>query len=185
MNTTIDTIMARRSIRAFTPEALTKEQTEALVNVALASPTATNSLNWHFSFIQDTDIILEMEKDIVDGIMNGDIERFKERTKERGYKAVYDATTFVIISAAPTKYSHIDAGIAVQSLAIAAKAMGLESVILGLPALVFDGPKSEYWTKKLNFPEGFEFVISIAIGHGAMQAPTEKTLDSSKVSFIS
>ena len=184
MNTTIDTIMARRSIRAFKPDPLTKEQTDALINVAVTSPTAINSLNWHFSFIQNTDTILEFEKDIVDGIMNGEVERFKEKTKERGYKAVYDATLFVIISAKPSQYSHIDAGIAVQSLAIAAKSMGLESVILGLPKLVFDSDKAEYWAKKLNFPEGHEFVISIAIGHGAMGG-NEKTLDTSKVTLIS
>ena len=184
MNVTIDTIMARRSIRAFTPEPLTKEQTEALVNVAVTSPTAVNSLNWHFSFIQNTDIILEFERDIVEGIMRGDDERFKERTRERGNKAVYDATTFIIISAAPTAYSHIDAGIAVQSLAIAAKSMGLESVILGLPKLVFGSDRADYWKEKLNFPEGNEFVISIAIGHGAMKPLVEKVLDTSKVSFI-
>ena len=183
MNAIIDTIMTRRSIRAFTPEPITKEQTEALVNVAVTSPTARNTLNWHFSFIQNMDTILEFEKDIVVGIMNGEVEVLKERTKERGNKAVYDAPLLVVISAEPTQYSHIDAGIAVQSLAIAAKSMGLDSVILGLPALVFEGPRADFWAEKLNFPKGNEFVISIAIGHGAMEG-NPKTLDTSKVSFI-
>ena len=183
MNTTIDTIMARKSIRAFKPEPVTKEQLETLINVALTSPTARNTLNWHFTFIQNNETILEFEKDIVEGIMNGDVEVLKERTKERGNKAVYDAPLLVVISAEKTQYSHIDGGIAVQSLAIAAKSMGLDSVILGLPALVFEGNRAEHWTKELNFPKGFEFVISIAIGHGAMGG-NEKALDKSKITIL-
>ncbi|MDL2248186.1 nitroreductase family protein [Tyzzerella sp. OttesenSCG-928-J15] len=183
MNNVIDTIMARKSIRAYQPEQLSPEQLDNLVKVALTSPTAVNAQGWHFTVIQNKNIINEIEADIVAAIMAGDNEAAKERTKARGNKVVYDAPTLIIISGKPSAYSHIDAGIAVQSLAIAAKSMGLDSVILGMVGLAFKGENGERWANKLNFPQEHEFIISIAIGKGAMEG-NHRELDPTKVTYL-
>jgi len=115
--------------------------------------------------------------------MESDNEGAKERTKARNNKIIYDAPLFVVISGKASSYAHIDAGIAVQSLAIAAKSMGLDSVILGLPGLAFKGERAQHWKTTLKFPPEHEFIISIAIGHGAM-AGNDKVLDPSKLNYI-
>jgi len=48
----------------------------------------------------------------------------------------------------------------------------LGSVILGLPAAAFKGPRTDYFAKLLKFPTTHEFAIAIAVGcpDGAKEA---------------
>ncbi|MDD4080918.1 MAG: nitroreductase family protein, partial [Eubacteriales bacterium] len=66
-------------------------------------------------------------------------------------------------------------GIAVYGMALAAEALGLGSVILGLPRDAFASANRAELERALHFPEGHGFVIAIALGHPADEkAPHEK-----------
>ena len=81
---------------------------------------------------------------------------------------MYDAPLFVGIFAHPAKFSGVDAGIAVQNIALAAKSIGLDSVILGLPRLAFEGSNAAKYKKLLGIEVEREFMIGISVGHAAM-----------------
>jgi nitroreductase len=49
-------------------------------------------------------------------------------------------------------------------MALAAHALGLGSVILGLPDAAFTGPRRDYFNELLKFPETHDFAVAIAIG---------------------
>ena len=51
--------------------------------------------------------------------------------------------------------------------ALAAQSLGLGSVILGMPKDVFLSPRGEYYRRKMDFPEGYQFAIAIALGNPA------------------
>ena len=51
-----------------------------------------------------------------------------------------------------------------ENIALAAESLGLGSVILGMPGDAFKGDQKEKFKKALRFPEGWDFVIAIAIG---------------------
>ena len=73
---------------------------------------------------------------------------------------------FITLEKEPcTRFAEVDAGIAVQNLALSAHAMGLGSVILGMPRHLFDSDLGAQWEKKLGFREDHRFAIGIAIGH--------------------
>ena len=64
MNEVLKAIQDRRSTRGFSDVQLTEEQLSALMDAALASPTARNTQYWHFSFVQDQKILDEMNEDL-------------------------------------------------------------------------------------------------------------------------
>ena len=70
-----------------------------------------------------------------------------------------------------------------QSLAIAAKGMGLDSIILGLPRVAFEDRYDNKWQEKLKFPPGHIYGISVAIGHGDEKFEM-KEIDKSKLLFL-
>jgi nitroreductase len=71
----------------------------------------------------------------------------------------------------------------VQNIALAAKSLGLDSVIVGMPGVIFNGEKADYLRKRLNVPEGYIYGIAIAVGIADMEkAPHE--LDPSKIITI-
>jgi nitroreductase len=152
MNETLKVISNRRSIRAYKDETLTKEQVEILVKAALESPTARNKQSWHFTVVTDKKLIAEINQ---------------ETQKNLGFSSdvFYNAPLAIFISGDENNdYSAIDAGIAVENIAIAAESIGLGSVILGLPRGAFVGEKAGYFEEKLQFPPTHKFQIAIAVG---------------------
>lgn len=165
MNDTINAILSRRSNRGFAEKKITDEQMHLLKECALASPTARNKQSWHFSFVSDEKVISQVEAETVRIIYEGDDEATKKNTTARNRTIFYDAPLVVFISSDPdNRWSKVDAGIAVENLAIAAQSMGLGSVIIGLCAMAFEGEKKAELSELCGFPEGYEFSIAICIG---------------------
>ena len=182
-NQILETIKTRSSIRAYQTKPLTREQLNALTEAALASPSAMNLQLWHFIVIENKAALNELEQDVIDYFVEVDDKTALERMKSRNNKVLYDAPCVIVISIDPQHWSQIDAGIAVQNIAIAAKSMGLDSVILGMPSVVFKGSKAGYWVQKLGFQQGHVFGIAIAVGYAAMDKEPHE-MDRGKVSFI-
>lgn len=170
-NQILQTIAQRASIRAYQPQPLSAAQTEALRQAALAAPTARNTQSHKLYFITNQAVKDAIEQATVAAILATADQATSERMAARGNQIIYGAPLLVVIAAEQQNpYGPIDAGIAVQTLALAAKSIGLESVILGLPSLAFRGPEGPKLAAQLGFPAGHQFMIAIAIGHGAASA---------------
>lgn len=168
MNEVIKTMLVRRSIRAYKDIKLTDEELFLLKQAALSAPTAMNRNDQRFAFVSDASVITRIENDVVEAVRDAGDTAFLERILSRNGKVIYDAPLFVGIFGKESNYAGVDAGIAVQNLALAAKALGLDLVILGMPSLAFSGKRGEALQKLLGVPEEFKFRIGIAIGHPAM-----------------
>ena len=157
-------IINRRSIRAYRPDPITDEQTEALVQAALASPSASNHQPWHFTFVRDTALLDDISRDALATL-----------GRDPAFHVFYHAPLVVFIAADTTrKWGVLDSGIAVQTLALAAHDMGLGSVIVGMVDSAFNKPDSQALEQKLGFPADHRFAVSIAIGHPATDKPAHE-----------
>ena len=164
MNDTIGSILDRRSNRGFEAQPLYPGQIELLEQVAKASPTARNAQSWHFSFVTNPDVIKSVEDASFEALMANAGEDDKARIKQRG-TIFYGAPLVVFISAdRNNEWGGIDAGIAVENLAVAAQSMELGSVIIGLCKAAFTGAGKDELAKTLGFPGTHDFAIAIAIG---------------------
>jgi nitroreductase len=77
----------------------------------------------------------------------------------------------------------MDCGILSQNITLAAHSLGLGSVICGMAAIPFRGPRSDEFKKRLQFPDGYNFSISVLAGMPKSgKAPHE--LESNKVTYI-
>ena len=171
-NSVLQAIADRRSVRAYAPEQITDEQLQALLDAGVQSPTANNSQHWHFSAVQDIPLLHAFNEDLRSlMIENAPNEDVRARFQAVDYSVFYKAPTVIFISMPkpfPGFFAPVDAGIAVENIALAAQGMGLGSVILGFPKQVFDSEKGEEYRKAFKFPEGHDFVIAIAVGKPAM-----------------
>jgi len=154
-NPVLEAISNRRSIRAYRQDPITQEQLDAVIKAALESPSARNRQPWHFTVVRDMNVIAEVNE-----------EAMKNMKEEIGIEDIFFAAPTVIFISGEKEWvwSKLDAGIAVQTIALAAHSLGLGSVILGLPRYAFDGPRAEYLNKLLKFPDNYEFAIAIALG---------------------
>lgn len=176
MNNIIETIKKRSSTRGYTPEPLTETELDTLIQAGLQAPTATNRREIHFTVLKgDNPILKELEDEK---------NRLREITNPP-HNFYYEAPTVVILSAESSfKWSPVDAGIAVENMALAAEGLGLGNVIIGCIDDALKGEKREYFSKALHFPEGWEYEIAIAFGHKAI-AKEPHTYDAdAQVTFL-
>lgn len=163
MNETQKSIMERRSNRGFSDVALNDAEMRNLMDAALASPTACNYQDWRFNFVTDKTLLREYSAEYRKYMPNR-----AERETNDDYDLFFNAPLVVFITL-PTqprsRFAQVDAGIAVQNLALSAQGMGLGSVILGRPLDVLNGENGETWAKRLKFAPDHRFAIAIAIGH--------------------
>lgn len=166
MSEVLKAIEERFSTRGYTAEKLTKETLDTLIKAGLQAPTAANRQEIHFTVIDGGNPILaEIEQEMLKG----------REIKTPPHNFYYEAPTLIILSGdAGFGWSPVDAGIAVQNIALAAEALGLGSLIIGCIKGAMTGEKQEYFSKALKLPEGYVYQIAIAVGHkAASKAPHE------------
>ena len=176
MNETLQIIEKRSSTRSYTGEKLTQEELDVLVKAGLQAPTATNRREIHITVSAGDNPLLaeiEEEKNRVNGTPNPPANFY------------YNAPTVMFLSAEREfPWSRLDAGIAVENMALAAEALGLGNVIIGVIKKAMSGEKSEYFAGALKIPEGYDFEIAIAVGHKAAGKEPHKIDVEKDVSYI-
>ena len=160
MNQVIEAIENRSSTRGYTDEPLSDAQLDALIQAGLQAPTAANRQEVHFTVLKGNHPILkelEVEKNRLRDIVSP------------AHNFYYEAPTVVILSADSTyKWGSLDAGIAVENMALAAEGLGLGSLIIGCILDAMSGDKKAYFSDALRLPPSYEYKIAIAFGHKAV-----------------
>lgn len=172
MNQVLSTIAARRSHRAYQQTQLTEDQINILLKAGMDSPSAVNRQPWHFTVVQNQQLLREINKAVREETMKQSPENRSPRFSDPAFDVFYHAPTVIFISADRENYwAHMDSGIACQNICLAAESLGLGTVILGMPRAAFNTEKADDFRKALLFPETHDFTIAIAVGTPADDKP--------------
>ncbi|MCL2820306.1 MAG: nitroreductase [Oscillospiraceae bacterium] len=183
MNETLKNIYDRFSCRDFKDSPLRREQIDALVNAALAAPSAMNLQPWHVIMVTDKALIDELDREGMRIVGTWEDKSTQERFKERGGKLFYNAPCLMLILSDGSTWGTLDCGIQCQNVVIAAESMGLGSCIVGMAGVPLGGEKADEYRKIFRFPEGYTFAIGILFGEiNSGKEPHEHDLN--KVSYI-
>jgi len=173
-NQVIETIMNRRSIRKYKPEAVARKTMDTILECGINAPSGMNKQSWEVRVVDDP-IVMEQIKDAM-VVGNPDVDPDMVRGCFR------DAPTMVFI-ANDTSYdcSPIDCGLLSENIMLSAWSLGVGSVCLGSPVRFIVNSQSAL--DILDFSEGYELIICIGLGY-ADESPEAKPRDPSKVKFI-
>jgi nitroreductase len=149
MNQGIELLMARRSIRAYTDEPVGDEAVETILRAAMAAPSAGNERPWHFVVVRDR-------------------QTMRAITKVHPYAGMLEEAALCIAVTAELaleKYKDMwvqDCSAATQNILLAAHALGLGAVWLGVHPVA----EREAGIKRiLGLPEGVECLSLVSIGY--------------------
>ena len=160
MGTVMEAITKRCSTRGYTTDEPGREEIGKIIEAGLKAPTAANMQEIHFSVLKGDNPVLkeiEDEKNRLRNITNAEQNFY------------YGAPIVVILSGKKDfNWSFLDAGIAVENMALAATEMGLGNLIIGCIYDAMHGEKEEQFSKAVGIPEGWEFEIAIAVGYQAV-----------------
>lgn len=173
-NQVIKTIMNRRSIRKYKPEAVARKTMDTILECGINAPSGMNKQSWEVRVVDDP-IVMEQIKDAM-VVGNPDVDPDMVRGCFR------DAPTMVFIANDPSyDCSPIDCGLLSENIMLSAWSLGVGSVCLGSPVRFIVNSQSAL--DILDFSEGYELIICIGLGY-ADESPEAKPRDPSKVKFI-
>jgi len=183
MNETLKTIADRYSCRDFTDTPLTDAQVKALVDAALAAPSAVNRQPWHVIVVTNKVLIDEMDAESMSILAAAEDKSSYERMMSRGGKIFYNAPCMFMVASDSSDYAAMDCGILSQNIALAAHSLGLGNVICGMARIPLNGPRGDEFKKRMQFPEGYGFGVAVLVGTAKSgKAPHE--LDAKKATYI-
>ena len=156
-NQVLSTIKQRSSARAYSSEQLTDAELDTILRAGLMAPTATNRQELRFTVVRgDNPVLEELDEE----------KRSLRGQEKQPHNFYYEAPVLIFLSAEDGfRWSQVDAGIAVQTMALAAESLGLGSLIIGCVYDALHGEKEKYFSEKLQIPEGYTFQIALAVGH--------------------
>lgn len=181
-NEVIQTMLERRSVRAYKAEQLSDEQLDTLLRCAISAPSARNAQPWHFTVLQDSKLIDDFAGAFREGARRSNEEWIRKLGENPDYHVFFHAPTVVLVSAKEGE-SGFNLGLAVQNLVLAAQSMGLASVILGLPLRAFEGDGGREILGRLKLPAGFRPFMCVSLGYPD-QAPEARPRNFDVVDWI-
>lgn len=176
MANTLEAIEKRSSTRGYQATAVAQEDLEKIIKAGLQAPTATNRQEIHFSVVKGDAAILKELEDEKNALRN---------LSGLEHNFYYEAPILIVVSAETAfGWSNLDAGIAVENMALAAEDLGLGSLIIGCVSDALHGEKKAYFEKALQIPEGYDFKIALAVGYKAATKEPHTYDEGKQVSYI-
>lgn len=177
-NAVIETIMSRRSIRQYTPQAVSRDTMQIILDCGINAPNGQNKQSWAVRVVDNPEYL------------NGVSEIYKQKnpkvTNDPNFKNMFRNAPTVVFIGNDTSYdcSQIDCGLLGENMILSAWSMGIGSCCLASPTrFMADTPEAAEYIKRLDFPEGYRLLYCIAFGHPD-ETPAAKSRDTEKVRFI-
>jgi len=147
MNETIKTILNRRSIRTFLPEQIKESELKEIIGAGLYAPSAMNLQPWHFTVVQNSELIERLNEDIKKSLQGSGNKYLEAIVKRDGYHIFHHAPA------------------ATENMLLAAESLGIGTCWIGLAAFLFGSEDSQKYMKEMKIPEGFKPLYAIALGY--------------------
>ena len=177
-NAVIETIMTRRSVRKYQPQAVNRDTMQIILECGINAPNAINKQAWEVRVVDNPEFI------------NGITEVFRKVSPKMAEapdfkNMVRNAPTVVFIANDTTfPFSQVDCGLMAENMMLSAWSMGIGSVCLGSSAhFINNTPEAAPYLEKLGFSENYKTLVCIGFGYPA-ETPAAKPRDKGKVKFV-
>lgn len=173
-NPVIENIMARRSIRKYKAEPVSRETMDTILMCGINAPNGMNRQSWEVRVVDKPEVMAEIKEYMK--AANPDVKPEMIEGCFRG------APTMVFVANDPAyDFSAIDCGLLSENIMLSAWSLGVGSVCLGSPVrFLLNSPEA---MTRLGFSEGYRPIICIGLGYPD-ESPEAKPRDAGKVKFI-
>jgi nitroreductase len=169
MNQVIETIKNRRSVREYQETQITDEELEKILESAIHAPTGHNDQPWHFTILQDKDLINQINEGAKEVMNQMDVKWISQMGQTENLHIFHKAPTVIIVSARKDAVTPIpDCSAAVQNMLLSAESMDIGSCWIGFAKFHFLKIENR---KKFNIPENYEVHFGVSLGYKVKKNP--------------
>jgi nitroreductase len=180
-NPVIQSIMNRRSIRAYKPEPVSRDKMDVILKCAINAPSGMNNQPWEVRVVDNQEFINGVTKIYVAEMMKK--EESAKSVQDPGFKNMFRNAPTVIFVANKKGGGLFDCGLLTENILLAAQSLGVGTCVLGGPAGFLKNPVAAEYLAKLGFSADYELCIAIAAGTPD-EAPDARPRDASKAKYV-
>ena len=176
-NQVISTIMSRRSIRKYQPQAVEREKMNIILECGINAPNGQNKQSWEVRVIDNPELMQAMKEAIAKGHPN-----MNPQMAEGCFRG---APTMVFIARDKSyDFSAYDCGLLAENMVLSAWSMGIGSICLGSPVrFLTDNAECAPYIEKLGFSEGYELCLCVGFGYPD-ETPAAKPRKMEKIKYV-
>ena len=176
-NGTIETIMARRSIRKYKDTPVSRDTLNIILECGINAPNGQNKQSWELRVVDKPEVMEEIKE-----MMAAANPEMKAEVVKGCFR---DAPVMIFIARDPSyKFSAYDVGLLSENIMLSAWSLGVGSICLGMPLFFIEGNvECKPVLDKLAFSEGYELCLCVGLGY-ADEEPAAKSRNMEKVKFI-
>lgn len=173
-NPVIENIMARRSIRKYKAEPVSRETMDTILMCGINAPNGLNKQSWEIRVVDKPEVMAEIKE-----YMKAANPDFDPKMVEGCFRG---APTMVFVANNNVyDFSAIDCGLLSENIVLSAWSLGVGSVCLASPVrFLMNSPEA---MARLGFSEGYTPIICIGLGYPD-ESPEAKPRDPGKIKFI-
>ena len=172
----MEVIKNRRSVRQYSSDQIKDEELETILESAIYAPTGHFDQPWHFTVIQNKDLINEINDGAKESMKEIEIEWISKLGSNQEFNIFHGAPTVLIVSGRRDATTPmVDCAAAVQNMLLVAESMDIGSCWIGFARFYFKKPEN---FKKLEIPEDYDVHFGVSLGYKVKEnskAPERKT----------
>lgn len=176
-NQVINTIMERRSIRKYKPQAVERDKMDIILKCGINAPNGQNKQSWEVRVVDNPELMEAMKEAMAKGHPDMNPEMVKGCFR--------GAPTMVFIARDKSyDFSAYDCGLMAENMVLSAWSMGVGSICLGSPVrFLTDNAECVPFLEKLAFSDGYELCLCVGFGYPD-ESPEAKHREWNKVKYI-
>ena len=176
-NGTIETIMARRSIRKYKDIPVSRDTLDIIMECGINAPNGQNRQSWEVRVVDSPELMQEIKDAMA--------KAHPDMPAQAVAGSFRNAPTMVFIARDPSyDFSAYDCGLLAQNMMLSAWSLGVGSICLGSPVRdLKDNEICKPYLDRLGFSEGYELCLCVGFGY-ADETPVAKPRDWNKVQYV-
>jgi nitroreductase len=184
VNETLKIIKQRRSIRSYKDEQIKDEEVQAVLEAGQYAPNAGDQA-WHFTVIQNRELLERLNLAAKEGAKLTDLEHLKQLGSDANFHCLYRAPTLIIVSGNEQAPIPLDAdcAAAAQNMLLAAESIGLGSCWIFFVLLAFNSPQGTE-LRELLIPAGYKPYYACLLGYKQDDAQPARDRKSNLITYI-
>lgn len=166
-NSVIEAIMARRSIRAYTDEAVSRELLDKIAECGINAPNGMNAQQWEVRIVDSAEW-LNYATEVCRQSSKG--TPAEKQFEEPSFKNMFrNAPAVIFVAHKPGHCTQVDCGLMAGNMMLAAQSLGLGSICMMGPLMWLKSEAGKPIIESLGFSEGYEPLLCVGIGYAAEQ----------------
>lgn len=172
MNETMETVLKRRSVRAYKPGQIKTEELQAILEAARFAPSGMGLQPWHFSVVQRPELLDRINEGCRAAFLKSGNKMFEERARAENFSVFYGAPTLIVVAGDEKVLTPAEnSALALGNMFLAAASLGVGSCWIHAVKFLFEGADGKALAEELAVPAGFKVYGAGAFGYPAGEWP--------------